>query len=154
MSKATEAADLLRLFFKNFEAAATVIPMLEQAGSLENSIAEKTAISESLMGQIDTLRDQVAGMQRDLEDARTAADATVKAAEARAAEIVSEAEQRAEGIAEAAVVAQEAADATLAEVAAQTETARAELATLEQKKAETEAAIAAELEAARKRLGG
>jgi chromosome segregation ATPase len=154
MTQATEAANLLITFFRHFEAAATLIPVLEQAGSIENSLAEKQVLVADLAGRLDTLNTQLEAAQRDLTDARTSAGKILADAKSKAAGIVEQAEGAAQ--AEKAEAARAAAEATdqLAAIQAQIVVARSELAALEARKADQEAAIAAELEAARKRLGG
>lgn len=154
MSKATEAADLLKQFFRNFEAAASLIPLLDQVGSLENSLKEKQEASDALLGQMETYKGQVAALQRDLEGARESAVKVISNAKAEAEAIVAaaKAEAREHGklAAEAVADLQAAADAAKNEVAAK----RGELQAAEAALADVQARTASALELARKTFGG
>ena len=154
MSAATEAADLLRVFFKNYEAAQAVSALLEQVGSIENSIGEKQKLVAEADSSLATLREQSEAVQRDIEQARSAAVGILKAAQAEAAETLEKAKSDAQE-----VQAQAAEEVTAAQ--AQLSAARDELASVQAQAVVAAATLAdingkidAARDAARRLIGG
>lgn len=153
MSDLAQAADQLRLFFKNYEAAALVIPALEQLGSLDNAIADKRRLADAEQARLEDLEQKIVGANLDLETCRQDADAAIARAKAQAEAIVTEAKAEANKIAAAAKAVQLTADVALDEAVKARDAALEEAKAAEERRDQVNAEIEASLAAARARLG-
>ena len=153
MSDLAQAADQLRLFFKNYEAAALVIPALDQLGSLDNAIADKRRLADAEQARLEDIEQKIVGANLDLETCRQDAAAVVDQAKAEAAELVAKAKAEAGEIAAAAKAAQLTADVALDEAVKARDAALEEAKAAEDRRDQVNAEIEASLAAARARLG-
>lgn len=85
MSKHTDAADAIRRMAKQYEQMVTAADILDQIGSLDNAAKEAQAVATAMQIEVATARDDLAKAKADLKAAKAKAEEVMQSAADQAA---------------------------------------------------------------------